>query len=70
MKTIKLADRLNNMGFISNIPGHPKVRRYLREAEDFYLAYTMLHPAIPDFYNRLRTAYEKLRASYKETVTA
>ena len=70
MKTIKLADRLNNMRFISNISGHPKVRRYLREAEDFYLAYTMLHPAMPDFYSRLRTAYEKLRASYKETVTA
>jgi (p)ppGpp synthase/HD superfamily hydrolase len=70
MKTIKLADRLNNMKFISNIPEHPKVRRYLREAEDFYLAYTMLHPAMPDFYSRLRMAYEKLRASYKETVTA
>jgi (p)ppGpp synthase/HD superfamily hydrolase len=70
MKTIKLADRLNNMKFISNIPGHPKVRRYLREAEDFYLAYTMLHPAMPDFYSRIRMAYEKLRASYKETVAA
>jgi (p)ppGpp synthase/HD superfamily hydrolase len=70
MKTIKLADRLNNMRFISSIPGHPKIRRYLREAEDFYLAYTMLHPAMPDFYKRIRTAYEKLRASYKETVTA
>jgi (p)ppGpp synthase/HD superfamily hydrolase len=70
MKTIKLADRLNNMRFISNIPGHPKARRYLREAEDFYLAYTMLHPAMPDFYKRIRMAYEKLRASYKETVTA
>ena len=68
MKTIKLADRLNNMGFISSTPGHPKIRRYLREAEDFYLAYTMLHPAMPDFYKRIRTAYEKLRVSYKETV--
>ena len=70
MKAIKLADRLNNMRFISSIPGHPKIRRYLREAEDFYLAYTMLHPAMPDFYKRIRMAYEKLRASYKETVTA
>jgi (p)ppGpp synthase/HD superfamily hydrolase len=70
MKTIKLADRLNNMRFILSTPGHPKIRRYLREAEDFYLAYTMLHPAMPDFYKRIRTAYEKLRASYKETVTA
>jgi (p)ppGpp synthase/HD superfamily hydrolase len=70
MKAIKLADRLNNMRFISSIPGHPKIRRYLREAEDFYLAYTMLHPAMPDFYKRIRSAYEKLRASYKETVTA
>jgi (p)ppGpp synthase/HD superfamily hydrolase len=70
MKAIKLADRLNNMRFISSIPVHPKIRRYLREAEDFYLAYTMLHPAMPDFYKRIRSAYEKLRASYKETVTA
>jgi (p)ppGpp synthase/HD superfamily hydrolase len=70
MKAIKLADRLNNMRFISSIPGHPKIRRYLREAEDFYLAYTMLHPAMPDFYKRIRSAYEKLRASYKEAVTA
>ena len=70
MKAIKLADRLNNMRFISSIPGHPKIRRYLREAEDFYLAYTMLHPAMPDFYKKIRSAYEKLRASYKETVTA
>jgi (p)ppGpp synthase/HD superfamily hydrolase len=70
MKAIKLADRLNNMRVISSIPGHPKIRRYLREAEDFYLAYTMLHPAMPDFYKRIRSAYEKLRASYKETVTA
>jgi (p)ppGpp synthase/HD superfamily hydrolase len=70
MKAIKLADRLNNMRFISSTPGHPKIRRYLREAEDFYLAYTVLHPAMPDFYKRIRTAYEKLRASYKETVTA
>ena len=69
MKTIKLADRLNNMGFISSTPGHPKIRRYLREAEDFYLAYTMLHPAMPDFYKRMRTAYEKLRVAYKETIT-
>ena len=69
MKTIKLADRINNMRFISRTPGHPKIRRYLREAEDFYLAYTMLDPAMPDFYKRIRMAYEKLRASYKETVT-
>jgi (p)ppGpp synthase/HD superfamily hydrolase len=70
MKAIKLADRLNNMRFISSTPGHPKIRRYLIEAEDFYIAYTMLHPAMPDFYKRIRRAYEKLRASYKETVTA
>ena len=69
MKTIKLADRLNNMRFISNIPGHPKVKRYLREAEDFYLAYTMLDPKMPDFYKKIRIAYERLRKSPEKVLT-
>src|ERR671938_1412123 len=50
VKTIKHADRLNNMIFISRISEHPKVMRYLREAEVFYIAYTMLDPKMPDFY--------------------
>lgn len=70
VKTIKLADRLNNMRFISRVPEHPKVTRYLREAEDFYLAYTMLDPKIPDFYKKIRIAYEKLRESSKKILAA
>ena len=62
VKAIKLADRLNNMSFIKNIPGHDKVRRYMREAEDFYLAYPMLEPKMPEFYRQLRQAYEDLRS--------
>ncbi|WP_415282217.1 HD domain-containing protein [Candidatus Nitrososphaera sp. FF02] len=68
VKAIKLADRLNNMAFIQGVPGHGKVRRYLREAEDFYLAYSMMEPAMPAFYARMRKAYEALR-SQKQAVT-
>lgn len=68
VKVIKLADRLNNMLFIQGVQGHDKVRRYLREAEDFYLAYAMLEPRMPAFYKRMRSAYEALR-SQKQLVT-
>lgn len=61
IKAIKLADRLNNMRFILNVPGHDKIWRYMREAEDFYLAYAMLPPKMPEFYNRIRAAYEDLK---------
>jgi (p)ppGpp synthase/HD superfamily hydrolase len=62
VKAIKLADRLNNMMFIKRVPGHDKIRRYMREAEDFYLAYAMLPPKMPEFAKRMRTAYEELKA--------
>ena len=61
IKAIKLADRLNNMAFIGRIPGHDKAKRYLREAEDFYIAYTMMPPKMPDYYHRIREQYENLR---------
>ena len=60
VKVIKLADRINNMTFIESVAGHDKIKRYLREAEDFYLAYTMLPPKMPEFYKKLRGAYERL----------
>jgi (p)ppGpp synthase/HD superfamily hydrolase len=62
VKAIKLADRLNNMLFIRRVPGHDKIKRYLREAEDFYLAYAMLPPKMPEFYGKMRSAYEELKA--------
>jgi len=62
VKVIKLADRLNNMTFIRHIPGHDKVRRYMQESEDFYLAYTMMPPKMPNFYRNLRVIYDELRA--------
>jgi (p)ppGpp synthase/HD superfamily hydrolase len=61
VKAIKLADRLNNMSFIRRVPGHVKIRRYMREAEDFYLAYPMLPPKMPEFAKRMRAAYEELK---------
>jgi (p)ppGpp synthase/HD superfamily hydrolase len=71
VKAIKLADRLNNMSFIRRVPGHDKIRRYLREAEDFYLAYAMLPPKMPEFNKRVRVAYEELRsAPVKKMVAA
>ncbi|MDQ3872072.1 MAG: hypothetical protein M3258_00480 [Thermoproteota archaeon] len=71
VKVIKLADRLNNMLFIQQVPGHDKVRRYMREAEDFYIAYSMLPPKMSQFYQRIRAAYENLRAlSRQDLVTA
>jgi (p)ppGpp synthase/HD superfamily hydrolase len=71
VKAIKLADRLNNMSFITRVPGHDKIRRYMREAEDFYIAYTIMPPKMPHFYHRMRAAYEELRAlSMKKLVAA
>ena len=70
IKAIKLADRLNNMNFIHRVPGHAKIRRYLREAEDFYIAYTMLPPKMPAYYVRMRNAYDRLRALPVQEVVA
>ena len=66
IKTIKLADRLNNMRFIAKVPGNEKISRYLREAEDFYIAYTIMEPRMDDFYSEIREAYEDLRKLEKE----
>jgi (p)ppGpp synthase/HD superfamily hydrolase len=64
VKVIKLADRINNMAFIYALPGHEKQKRYIREAEDFYLAYSMLTPAMPEYYSRLRRVYEALQSQW------
>ena len=61
IKTIKLADRLNNMRFVADIPGNEKIQRYIREAEDFYIAYPLLTPRMDNFYSKIRTAYEDLK---------
>jgi (p)ppGpp synthase/HD superfamily hydrolase len=61
VKAIKLADRLNNMRFVAEIPGNEKIKRYLREAEDFYIAYPLLTPRMDDFYSKIRDAYDDLR---------
>ena len=68
IKVIKLADRLNNMAFIYNLHGHEKQGRYLREAEDFYLAYAMFAPSMPHFYARLRQSYDALRSQQQQPV--
>ena len=61
VKAIKLADRLNNMRFVAEIPGNEKIKRYIREAEDFYIAYPLLTPHMDDFYTKIRSAYDDLR---------
>lgn len=61
IKAIKLADRLNNMRFVAGIPGNEKIQRYIREAEDFYIAYPFLTPRMDNFYSKIRTAYEELK---------
>lgn len=66
IKTIKLADRLDNMRFIVQVPGHEKIKRYIREAEDFYLAYPIIEPQMDDFYLEIREAYEDLRKLERE----
>ena len=76
VKTIKLVDRLNNMMFLISRAGlnnrvvYDKMKRYMREAEDFYLAYTMLSPKMPEFYRKIRWAYEQLRSAYYEQTLA
>ena len=61
VKIIKLCDRLNNMMFVSQIPGQEKVQRYLREAEDFYIAFSILPPSVSEFYSKMRQAYDELK---------
>jgi (p)ppGpp synthase/HD superfamily hydrolase len=61
VKVIKLADRINNMRFISKIPYHEKVKRYIREAEDFFIAFSLTPPRMDDFYEKIRQAYAELK---------
>ncbi|HET8847546.1 MAG TPA: hypothetical protein VFM20_02050 [Nitrososphaeraceae archaeon] len=71
MKVIKLVDRANNMKFIGNMPKldgnlvNNKIKRYLREAEDFYLSFALLEPAMKDLYLKLRESYENLKLRNK-----
>jgi (p)ppGpp synthase/HD superfamily hydrolase len=62
VKIIKLCDRLNNMNFISHISDQEKIKRYLREAEDFYIAFSILPPSVSEFYARMRKAYDELKS--------
>ena len=73
LKCIKLFDRANNMKFIAYTAStnkkpvvYMKIKRYLLEAEDFYLAYTILEPRMPELYKLLRGLYEQLRSYYLE----
>lgn len=67
VKIIKLADRLNNMRFMAQVPKHEKIKRYLKEAEDFYIGFTLFPPQLPEFYSEIRNAYDELK-SVKVTV--
>ena len=61
IKAIKLADRVNNMRFVADVSGSDKINRYIRESEDFYIAYTLLTPRMDDFHTKIREAYDNLR---------
>ncbi len=67
VKIIKLADRINNMRFIAQIQSNEKIGRYLQEAEDFYIAYSIIPPQIESYYIKMRQVYEELK-SVKITV--
>lgn len=61
VKVIKIADRINNMRFISKVPYHEKVKRYIKEAEDFFIAFSLTPPRMDDFYEKIRQAYTELK---------
>ena len=50
------------MNFISQISKHEKITRYLREAEDFYIAYSLFPPQTLDFYHEIKKSYENLKS--------
>ncbi len=61
VKVIKLADRINNMNFIAKIPYHEKVSRYIKEAENFYLAFPLMNPKTDEFHAKIRKAFDELK---------
>ena len=61
VKIIKLCDRLNNMKFISQNPNSTKISRYISEAEDFYIAFSIFPPTVKDFYIRMKETYNELK---------
>jgi (p)ppGpp synthase/HD superfamily hydrolase len=61
IKIIKLCDRLNNMKFISQNPNSVKISRYISEAEDFYIAFSILPPTVKDFYIKMKESYNELK---------
>ena len=61
VKVIKLSDRINNMNFIAKIPYHAKVTRYIKEAENFYLAFPLMNPKTDEFHAKIRKAFDELK---------
>lgn len=61
VKIIKLCDRLNNMKFISQNPNSKKITRYISEAEDFYIAFSIFPPTVKDFYIKMKESYNELK---------
>jgi hypothetical protein len=50
------------MRFISQIPEQEKIKRYLREAEDFYIAFSIFPPTVSEFYYKMRQSYDELKS--------
>ncbi len=49
------------MKFMAEIPKHEKIKRYIREAEDFYIGFSLFPPQVPNFYKKIRIAYDELK---------
>jgi (p)ppGpp synthase/HD superfamily hydrolase len=61
VKIIKLCDRLNNMKFISQNLNSTKISRYISEAENFYIAFSIFPPTVKDFYIKMKEAHNELK---------
>jgi predicted DNA-binding protein len=53
---------INNISKLGGNLVNNKIKRYLREAEDFYLSYALLEPSTKDLYLKLRESYENLKS--------
>ncbi len=52
---------ISNMSKVEGKLVNNKIKRYLREAEDFYLSFALLEPSTKDLYLKLRESYESLK---------
>jgi hypothetical protein len=49
------------MNFISQNPNSAKISRYISEAEDFYIAFSIFPPTVKEFYTKMKENYNELK---------